>query len=363
MKRIRIGAGLGFYGDRGSRCARASSVAACTTSPATIWPNSRSPSCRRTARAMRASATRATWCRCSARCGRWPRRAACASCSTPAGSIRAAPARRSPPPSPRKAGARIATVTGDDVLPHLDALQAAGETLAHLDSGAPLAEVRDRLVFANAYLGAAPIVRALAKARTSSSPAASPMRRCSWRRSCTSSAGRSSRATRPASTASRRASSSATCSNARARAAAATSARWARGRSSGPDAHRLPDRRGRGRRRRAHHQGAGHGRAHRLRHAAPATALRGARPAALSRAQRRARHGRAAPGRPRRRPRARARRDRACAARAPEDRRRLRRRLDGPVRHRLQLARRAGQGTRDHPLGADPARRARPRGR
>jgi hypothetical protein len=57
--------------------------------------------------------------------------------------------------------ARIATVSGDDVLPHLDALQAAGESLAHLDSGAPLAQVRERLVFANAYLGAAPIVRAL----------------------------------------------------------------------------------------------------------------------------------------------------------------------------------------------------------
>jgi len=57
--------------------------------------------------------------------------------------------------------ARIATVTGDDLLARLDALQAAGESLAHLDSGAPIAQVRERLVFANAYLGAAPIVRAL----------------------------------------------------------------------------------------------------------------------------------------------------------------------------------------------------------
>ena len=57
--------------------------------------------------------------------------------------------------------ARIATVTGDDVLARIDALQVAGDTLAHLDTGAKLSSVRERLVFANAYLGAAPIVRAL----------------------------------------------------------------------------------------------------------------------------------------------------------------------------------------------------------
>ncbi|MCS6944697.1 MAG: acyclic terpene utilization AtuA family protein [Sutterellaceae bacterium] len=58
--------------------------------------------------------------------------------------------------------ARIAVVTGDDVLARLDELVAAGEPLAHMDTGAPLAAVRDRIVFANAYLGAAPIVQALA---------------------------------------------------------------------------------------------------------------------------------------------------------------------------------------------------------
>lgn len=57
--------------------------------------------------------------------------------------------------------ARIATVTGDDLLPRLDALRESGESLAHLDSGAAIDAVRERLVFANAYLGAAPIVRAL----------------------------------------------------------------------------------------------------------------------------------------------------------------------------------------------------------
>jgi hypothetical protein len=58
--------------------------------------------------------------------------------------------------------ARIAVVTGDSVLERIDELRAAGEPLAHLDSGADIAQVRTRLVFANAYLGAEPIVRALA---------------------------------------------------------------------------------------------------------------------------------------------------------------------------------------------------------
>lgn len=59
--------------------------------------------------------------------------------------------------------ARIAVVTGDALLPRLDELQAAGQTLAHLDTGADIASVRERLVFANAYLGAAPIAQALAE--------------------------------------------------------------------------------------------------------------------------------------------------------------------------------------------------------
>src|SRR5439155_1265785 len=56
---------------------------------------------------------------------------------------------------------RIAVVTGDDLLPRLDELTAAGHTLAHLDTGEPLAAVRDRVVSANAYLGSRPIVEAL----------------------------------------------------------------------------------------------------------------------------------------------------------------------------------------------------------
>ncbi len=58
--------------------------------------------------------------------------------------------------------ARIAVVTGDSVLDRIDELRASGQPLTHLDTGEDIAGVRERLVFANAYLGAAPIVRALA---------------------------------------------------------------------------------------------------------------------------------------------------------------------------------------------------------
>ncbi|MFO0798020.1 MAG: acyclic terpene utilization AtuA family protein [Gemmataceae bacterium] len=56
---------------------------------------------------------------------------------------------------------RVGVVSGDDLMPRLDELIAAGHTLNHLDSGEPLATVRDRVVSANAYLGARPIVEAL----------------------------------------------------------------------------------------------------------------------------------------------------------------------------------------------------------
>jgi hypothetical protein len=57
--------------------------------------------------------------------------------------------------------AAIATVTGDSVMERLDELRAAGEPLAHMDTGAGIDTVRSRMLFANAYLGAQPIVRAL----------------------------------------------------------------------------------------------------------------------------------------------------------------------------------------------------------
>jgi hypothetical protein len=58
-------------------------------------------------------------------------------------------------------GKPVAVVNGDDLLPRLDELLASGHTLNHLDSGIPLASIRDKVVSANAYLGARPIVEAL----------------------------------------------------------------------------------------------------------------------------------------------------------------------------------------------------------
>ncbi len=56
---------------------------------------------------------------------------------------------------------KIAYVTGDDLLPHLDSLLASGQALAHLDTGLPLAEAAGKPVTANAYLGGWGITEAL----------------------------------------------------------------------------------------------------------------------------------------------------------------------------------------------------------
>jgi hypothetical protein len=58
---------------------------------------------------------------------------------------------------------RIGVVTGDDLLPRLDELIAAGHALANMESGEPLAAVRDRVLSANAYVGSEPIVEALGR--------------------------------------------------------------------------------------------------------------------------------------------------------------------------------------------------------
>jgi hypothetical protein len=55
----------------------------------------------------------------------------------------------------------IGVVLGDSVLERLDELQAAGVTLAHMDTNEDIGPVRQRLLFASAYLGARPIVEAL----------------------------------------------------------------------------------------------------------------------------------------------------------------------------------------------------------
>jgi len=61
-----------------------------------------------------------------------------------------------------KGRVRVGIVTGDDILHRLDDLIARGHGLENMDTGAPLATVRDRVLSANAYLGAEPIVQALA---------------------------------------------------------------------------------------------------------------------------------------------------------------------------------------------------------
>ena len=61
------------------------------------------------------------------------------------------------------AGVRIGVVTGDDLLPRLDELLAAGHELRNMDTNEPLSRVRDRVLSANAYLGSRPIVSALSR--------------------------------------------------------------------------------------------------------------------------------------------------------------------------------------------------------
>ncbi len=57
---------------------------------------------------------------------------------------------------------KVAVVTGDDLFSRIDELIAAGEELRNLDTGAPLAEIRSRVLSANAYLGAFPLAGGLA---------------------------------------------------------------------------------------------------------------------------------------------------------------------------------------------------------
>jgi hypothetical protein len=59
------------------------------------------------------------------------------------------------------AGTSIAVVEGDDVLGSIPSWCGEGLDFPHLETGRPINEVRNRLVCANAYLGARPIARAL----------------------------------------------------------------------------------------------------------------------------------------------------------------------------------------------------------
>ncbi|HEX8984548.1 MAG TPA: acyclic terpene utilization AtuA family protein [Bryobacteraceae bacterium] len=57
---------------------------------------------------------------------------------------------------------KVAVVTGDDVYGRIGELLHSGEELRNLDTGAPLTGIRDRVLSANAYLGAFPLAEALA---------------------------------------------------------------------------------------------------------------------------------------------------------------------------------------------------------
>jgi hypothetical protein len=56
---------------------------------------------------------------------------------------------------------KVGVVLGDAVLQRLDELQQAGVSLAHMDTGEDIDTIRERLLFASAYLGARPLVEAL----------------------------------------------------------------------------------------------------------------------------------------------------------------------------------------------------------
>jgi hypothetical protein len=59
-------------------------------------------------------------------------------------------------------GLKVAVVLGDDVYGRIDEFLAKGYELRDMDTGAPIAAIRDRILSANAYIGAFPLVEALA---------------------------------------------------------------------------------------------------------------------------------------------------------------------------------------------------------
>jgi hypothetical protein len=59
-------------------------------------------------------------------------------------------------------GLKVAVVTGDNVIDRLPEFLEKGYPLNHLETGESVENIKDRLEFANAYIGAQPIVKALA---------------------------------------------------------------------------------------------------------------------------------------------------------------------------------------------------------
>ena len=60
-------------------------------------------------------------------------------------------------------GLKIAVVEGDDIKDRLNELLDLGEELKNMETGEAIVSVKDKLLSANVYLGAAPIVEALKK--------------------------------------------------------------------------------------------------------------------------------------------------------------------------------------------------------
>ena len=70
-------------------------------------------------------------------------------------------------PAPAKSsklapGLKVAVVLGDDVFGRLDEFLAKGYEMRDMDTGEPIAAIRDRIHSANAYIGAFPLAEALA---------------------------------------------------------------------------------------------------------------------------------------------------------------------------------------------------------
>ena len=59
-------------------------------------------------------------------------------------------------------GLKVAVVLGDDVYGRIDEFLAKGYELRDMDTGEPIAAIRGRILSANAYIGAFPLVEALA---------------------------------------------------------------------------------------------------------------------------------------------------------------------------------------------------------
>jgi hypothetical protein len=55
----------------------------------------------------------------------------------------------------------VAVVLGDDVFPRLDEMLSRGIEMRSMDTGEPLSKIRNRILSANAYIGAIPLIEAL----------------------------------------------------------------------------------------------------------------------------------------------------------------------------------------------------------